>query len=181
MTPFSFSFYTVVMQTNTLHFTRFIETPIGTMIATTDTEALLSLDFTDEKPIDTSSDHPLLIRLEKELREYFDGTRHTFTFPLRVEGTPFQKKVWQTLLSIPYADTISYAEEAKIFGNPKAIRAVASANGRNPIAIVIPCHRVIATGGGLGGYTGGVWRKEFLLELERNAIIGQCQLSRCST
>lgn len=158
------------MQTDTHYFTRAIETPIGTMIATTDTEALLSLDFIDTADHGTSSDHPLLLQLEEELYEYFEGTRCTFTLPLSPQGTPFQKKVWQTLLSIPYSHTISYAEEAKMFGNPKAIRAVASANGRNPIAILIPCHRVIATGGGIGGYTGGIWRKEFLLALEKHAV-----------
>lgn len=158
------------MQTDTPYFTRLIETPIGTMIAACDATAILSLDFTDEKVIDTPSDHPLLVRLEEELHAYFEGKRHTFTLPLAPQGTPFQKKVWQTLLSIPYGTTITYAEEAKIFGNPKALRAVASANGRNPIAIVIPCHRVIATGGGIGGYSGGVWRKEFLLGLEKEAL-----------
>lgn len=158
------------MQTDTPYFTRLLETPIGTMIAVCDATGILSLDFTNEKPIGTSSDHPLLLRLEEELHAYFEGTRRTFTLPLTPQGTPFQKKVWQTLLSIPYGNTISYAEEAKIFGNPKALRAVASANGRNPIAILIPCHRVIATGGGIGGYSGGIEKKEFLLALEKHAV-----------
>lgn len=112
------------------------------------------------------SDHPLLLQLEKELGEYFVGKRASFSLPLNPTGTPFQKSVWNTLITIAYGQTITYAEEAKRFGNPKATRAVANANGRNPIAILIPCHRVIATGGGLGGYSGGIEKKEFLLRLE---------------
>lgn len=159
--------YNVSMQSDTRYYTRFLDTPVGTMIAATDGEALLSLDFTDTADDGTSSDHPLLIRLQEELYEYFEGARRTFTLPLSPQGTPFQKEVWKTLLSIPYGETISYAQEAQRFGNPKAIRAVASANGRNPIAILIPCHRVIATGGGIGGYSGGIEKKEFLLRLEK--------------
>lgn len=143
-----------------------IDTPIGTAVATASKDAIVSCDFIDETPPIILSEHPLLLRLEKELNEYFEGNRREFTLPLAPQGTLFQKEVWQTLLSIPYGRTLSYAEEAKRFGNPKAIRAVANANGKNPISILIPCHRVIATGGGLGGYSGGLWRKEFLLKLE---------------
>lgn len=150
---------------------RIINTPIGSMIAECSVEAITSLDFADSENQIENSDHPLLLQLEKELHEYFEGKRRSFTLPLAPKGTRFQEDVWKTLRSIPYAQTISYAEEAKIFGNPKAIRAVASANGRNPIAILIPCHRVIASGGGLGGYSGGLWRKEFLLELEKGIVI----------
>lgn len=144
---------------------RLITTPIGTVIAECNDKAIISLDFTDTPSIN-NSDHPILLQLEKELREYFVGKRTSFTLPLHPIGTPFQMSVWETLITIPYGKTISYAEEAKKFGNPKATRAVANANGKNPIAILIPCHRVIATGGGLGGYSGGLWRKEFLLALE---------------
>ncbi|MDD5158689.1 MAG: methylated-DNA--[protein]-cysteine S-methyltransferase [Sulfuricurvum sp.] len=136
------------------------------MIAVTDGEAIISLDFTDEVSMNDHSDHPLLLQLEKELGEYFVGKRASFSLPLNPTGTPFQKSVWNTLITIAYGQTITYAEEAKRFGNPKATRAVANANGRNPIAILIPCHRVIATGGGLGGYSGGIEKKEFLLRLE---------------
>lgn len=152
------------------NYVRLINTPIGKMIAAADDNAILSLDFTTESVLVQNSDTPLLIRLEEELREYFEGKRTIFTLPLAPYGTPFQTKVWETLRIIPYGETISYAEEAKLFGNAKAIRAVASANGRNPISILIPCHRVIATGGGLGGYSGGVWKKEFLLALEEEVI-----------
>lgn len=155
------------MQPNTSNDIFMITTPIGTMIATADEENITSLDFAEDAPNLTHSDNPLLLRLEKELSEYFEGKRRTFTLPLNPQGTPFQQTVWKTLQTIPYGETISYAKEAQLFGNPKAIRAVASANGRNPIAILIPCHRVIASGGGIGGYSGGLWRKEFLLKLEK--------------
>jgi methylated-DNA-[protein]-cysteine S-methyltransferase len=146
---------------------RILHTPIGTMIAAADEHGITSLDFTDETLQSADSENPLLLRLEEELREYFEGKRKTFTLPLNPQGTPFQKGVWETLRTIPYGETISYAQEAERFGNPKAVRAVASANGRNPIAILIPCHRVIASGGGIGGYSGGIAKKEFLLKLEK--------------
>lgn len=155
------------MQSETFYDSCIINTPIGKMIATADEKAITALDFSDEVLSLTHSDNPLLIRLEEELHEYFEGKRKTFTLPLNPMGTSFQKEVWKTLQSIPYGTTISYAKEAQIFGNPKAIRAVASANGRNPIAILIPCHRVIASGGGLGGYSGEIKKKEFLLVLEK--------------
>lgn len=149
-------------------YTSYFSSPIGTIIITANEDAITSLDFTDETPtIHHHTDHPLLLRLEIELSEYFGGIRRDFTLPLAPEGTPFQQHVWEVLRTIPYGETISYAQEAALFGNPKATRAVGSANGRNPIAILIPCHRVIASGGGLGGYSGGLWRKEFLLELEK--------------
>lgn len=146
---------------------RSIDTPLGAMIAATDGDAIVSLDFAGEGADILNSDHPLLLRLEKELSEYFAGERRTFDLPLNPPGTPFQKGVWDTLRTIPYGETLSYAQEAERFGSPKAVRAVANANGRNPISILIPCHRVIATGGGLGGYSGGVEKKAFLLALER--------------
>lgn len=141
--------------------------PLGAMIATANENAITSLDFIDEIPHILNSDHIFLLHLEKELKEYFMGQRQTFTLPLNPHGTPFQKEVWKTLLTIPYGETISYATEAKLFGNPKAVRAVASANAKNPISILIPCHRVIATDGGLGGYSGGIKKKKFLLDLEK--------------
>ena len=146
-----------------------ITTPLGKMIATANESAIISFDFCEEdknyKKISTSS--PLLLRLEEEIFEYFAGERKEFTLPLSPSGTEFQKGVWNTLLNIHYGTTISYAVEAKIFGNPKAVRAVANANGKNPISILIPCHRVIASNGSLGGYSGGLDKKEFLLGLEK--------------
>ena len=101
-----------------------------------------------------------------QLREYFEGQRNHFDFKLNPQGTDFQQKVWQELLNIPYGKTLSYLELSKKLGDVKAIRAVASANGRNPLWIVVPCHRVIGTNGSLTGYAGGLWRKKWLLEHE---------------
>jgi AraC family transcriptional regulator of adaptative response/methylated-DNA-[protein]-cysteine methyltransferase len=110
--------------------------------------------------------HRHLQQLFAELEEYFAGTRHAFTVPLLLRGSPFELAVWRALQAIPYGTTCSYADIARRIGNPRAVRAVGSANGRNRLPIVIPCHRVINTGGKLGGYGGGLWRKVRLLALE---------------
>jgi O-6-methylguanine DNA methyltransferase len=109
---------------------------------------------------------PVLNQAAAQLDEYFNTRRREFQLPLDLHGTPFQQKVWNALLDIPYGKTRSYAELARSIGAPKAFRAVGAANGANPIAIIIPCHRVISSGGGLGGYGGGVPLKKRLLELE---------------
>ncbi|WP_298117885.1 methylated-DNA--[protein]-cysteine S-methyltransferase [Flavobacterium sp.] len=101
-----------------------------------------------------------------QLQEYFEGKRTDFTFKLNPKGTDFQQKVWQELLNIPFGKTISYLDLSKKLGDVKAIRAVASANGKNPLWIVVPCHRVIGTDGSLTGYAGGLWRKKWLIEHE---------------
>lgn len=145
---------------------RIISTPIGDMLAVANESALIYLDFIDEKVEIQNSDNPILLKLEQELKEYFAKKLKTFSIALCANGTEFQKGVWDTLLKIPYSSTISYADEAKLFGNSKATRAVANANGKNPISILIPCHRVISSDGSIGGYGGGVHRKEFLLRLE---------------
>lgn len=103
---------------------------------------------------------------ETELREYFEGKRQRFTIPLWIEGTAFQKEVWERLCRIPFGETRSYGQIAEAIGHAKAVRAVGLANGRNPISIVVPCHRVIGSDGSLTGYGGGIERKRFLLELE---------------
>lgn len=105
--------------------------------------------------------------LRKELEEYFTGTRKIFSVPLLLSGTPFQEKVWKTLLDIPYGDTRSYTEQAAASGNPDSVRAVAKANGSNQIAILVPCHRVIGANGKLTGYAGGLDRKRWLLAHEQ--------------
>ena len=105
-------------------------------------------------------------RVKKQFEEYFNGTRKTFDIPLSPEGTEFQKKVWTELLNIPYGETTTYQQMANKLGDPKVIRAAASANGKNPISIVIPCHRVIGSDGSLTGYAGGLHRKKWLLEHE---------------
>ena len=106
-------------------------------------------------------------KLKIELDEYFKNQRDNFTIPIRLIGTPFQIKCWEALQKIEYGQTISYKEEAKNIGNEKAYRAVANANGKNNLSIIVPCHRVIANNGNIGGYTGGIWIKEYLLNLEK--------------
>ena len=142
------------------------ETPLGKIIAVADEEGLCSLDF-DENASASDEENVHLIQLQRELTEYFEGKRKTFDVRLNPKGTPFQRAVWRTLSDIPYGSVISYSQEAQMLSHAKAVRAVANANGKNPIPIIIPCHRVIAKGGGIGGYSGGIWRKEFMLELER--------------
>lgn len=137
------------------------------MLAVVNENALTYLDFIDEKVEIQNSDNSILLKLEQELDDYFTKKLQIFSIPLSPSGTLFQKGVWDTLLKIPFASTISYKDEAKLFGNPKATRAVANANSKNPISILIPCHRVVSSDGSIGGYSGGVWRKEFLLSLER--------------
>ncbi|MSO19318.1 MAG: methylated-DNA--[protein]-cysteine S-methyltransferase [Acidobacteria bacterium] len=105
----------------------------------------------------------------RELKEYFAGQRRNFSVPMDVEGTPFQKKVWKALNGIPYGEVISYGQIARRIGNAKASRAVGTANGANPVAIIVPCHRVIAGDGTLGGYGGGLTNKSYLLTLEQSA------------
>lgn len=153
------------MQMDTLR----IKTAIGEIVAKANNIGVCMLDFVAEQidlPI-TNTHNKHLKQLEIELTEYFDGKRYEFFVPLAPTGTVFQMSVWQTLQRIPYGTTISYATEAQMLGRPTAVRAVANANGKNPISIIIPCHRVIASDGGIGGYSGGLWRKEFLLELEK--------------
>ncbi len=142
------------------------ETPLGKVVAVADEEGLCSLDF-DENASASDEENVHLTQLQRELSEYFAGKRKTFDVRLNPKGTPFQRAVWRTLCDIPYGSVISYSQEAQMLSHEKAVRAVANANGKNPIPIIIPCHRVIAKDGGIGGYSGGIWRKEFMLELER--------------
>lgn len=124
----------------------------------------------DTKSIILPGENNILSAIEKELEAYFQGALQHFQTPYALLGSPFQEAVWRTLLQIPYGTTQSYAEQAAAIGNPTAVRAVANANGANRLAIVIPCHRVIASNGGLGGYGSGLRRKEWLLEHEAKAI-----------
>jgi methylated-DNA-[protein]-cysteine S-methyltransferase len=111
-------------------------------------------------------DHPVLIETEKQLREYFAGQRQVFSVPLDFGGTEFQNQVWQALLSIPFGETRTYTEIARQIGKPAAVRAVGAANGRNPISIIAPCHRVLGSTGNLTGFAGGLRAKAHLLALE---------------
>ena len=111
----------------------------------------------------------LLTQAKSELSEYFDKKRKTFDLPIALRGTAFQMSAWRVLQEIPYGKTISYKEQAALAGNAKAVRAIGNANGKNPISIIVPCHRVIGTSGSLTGYGGGIENKRYLLELERSS------------
>jgi methylated-DNA-[protein]-cysteine S-methyltransferase len=151
-----------------------MDSPIGpiTLVADADRLACLYMldhrhapDFAEFGPAVATD--PLLDRVRDQLEEYFEGTRTEFDLPLVDDvGTPFQRRVWAALLEIPYGETISYAELARRVGQPTAFRAVGLANGKNPISIIVPCHRVVGSGGSLTGYGGGLDRKQRLLELE---------------
>ena len=161
--------------------TRF-HTPLGEMVAIADEQLLYFLGFADYTDLDNAlrrlKRHTKstlahgrttpLQSIQKELKDYFAGCLSEFKTPLCLLGTPFQKQVWEALQKIPYGQTYAYAELAAAIGRPSAFRAVAQANGANPLSIVIPCHRVINTGGKLGGYSSGLDRKKWLLHLERN-------------
>ena len=124
-----------------------------------------------EKAADPSAEiPPVLQECQKQIDEYFQGKRRKFQLPLRLEGTDFQKKVWQELMKIPYGQAVSYADIAQDIGNPNAVRAVGQANHRNPVSIILPCHRVIGRRGDLVGYGGGLWRKEWLLRHEARCM-----------
>ncbi|OFZ55833.1 MAG: hypothetical protein A3D92_24360 [Bacteroidetes bacterium RIFCSPHIGHO2_02_FULL_44_7] len=149
---------------------RLIPTPLGTLYAECSERGITLLSF-EENPSEEAienqpASHPYLLQLESELDEYFSRRRTQFELPLDPRGTEFQLKVWQSLLAIPFGSTCSYLQQSKVLGDPKAIRAVAHANGQNKIAILIPCHRVLGSDGSLTGYAGKLWRKKFLLELE---------------
>lgn len=146
--------------------TAYIKTPLGVAKIEGDelgVQTIIVLD-SDEKLSDIIPE--VLEDAVYQLREYFEGARKEFSLTLNPEGTEFQKSVWKALERIPYGKTLSYLEFSKILGDPKAIRAVASANGRNPLWIVVPCHRVIGSDGSLTGYAGGLHRKKWLLEHE---------------
>lgn len=157
-----------------------MESPVGPLVAGATDEGVCLLEFSDRRMLEGQlasvrqrlgpvlpGTHPLLEQLKLELAEYFAGTRREFTVPLVYPGTPFQVKVWNALRRIPYGETISYEKLAWAVGTPRGQRAVGHANGLNRIAIVIPCHRVVNKDGKLGGYGGGLWRKQLLLDLER--------------
>lgn len=147
-------------------FQAIIPSPLGNLIAKASDKALISLEFLDKPKEIFQNENHILRQTKEQLDEYFRAKRKKFTIPLLPNGTTFQKDVWKVLYNIEFGQTISYKEEANLLNNPKAYRAVANANGKNPISIIIPCHRVIASDGKLGGYTGGLWRKESLLKLE---------------
>ena len=143
----------------------FIESPLGITKIIGDENGIAVISVLSEG--EATAEIPTeLQKCVSQLREYFNGQRNDFDFKMNPQGTDFQQKVWQELLNIPFGKTMSYLDLSKKLGDVKAIRAVASANGRNPLWIVVPCHRVIGTDGSLTGYAGGLWRKKWLLEHE---------------
>jgi methylated-DNA-[protein]-cysteine S-methyltransferase len=153
---------------------RLLSTPIGTVRICGDKQVVTAVEFDDkyeEYEIIGELTAPVEACLN-QLREYFAGSRKKFDVPLHLEGTPFQKTVWNALQKIPFAKRVSYKEVAEMIGNPQGQRAVGLANNHNPIAIVVPCHRVLGANGKLVGYAGGLWRKSWLLEHEAK-VMGQ--------
>jgi methylated-DNA-[protein]-cysteine S-methyltransferase len=152
----------------------YYKTPIGLLKITGNNYGISSIIFIEDinkleqfKNIKSPFDVPLCLKVcVDQLKEYFNGKRTKFSILLNPKGTPFQKSVWKELTTIPFGKTTSYLSQSNSLGKPKAIRAVASANGKNPICIVIPCHRVIGSDGSLTGYAAGIWRKKWLLDHE---------------
>jgi methylated-DNA-[protein]-cysteine S-methyltransferase len=154
-----------------IHHTR-IPSPIGELTLIASEKGLRGVYMEEHRkgsltPVVSKGDPSRFTAVIKQLGEYFSGKRKTFDLPLDLQGTAFQLSAWAALLKIPFGETRSYAEQAAIIDNPKAVRAIGLANGKNPISIIVPCHRVIGKNGTLTGYGGGLGRKRFLLELEK--------------
>jgi methylated-DNA-[protein]-cysteine S-methyltransferase len=156
--------------------TKTVDSPVGALKLVASDRGLAAILWPDDDPERVrlgepaeAPEHPVLLETERQLAEYFAGTRRRFELPLDFAGTEFQRSVWAALLTIPYGETRSYGEIARQIGRPRAVRAVGAANGRNPLSIVAPCHRVIGASGELTGFAGGLATKQFLLALEARA------------
>jgi methylated-DNA-[protein]-cysteine S-methyltransferase len=152
---------------------KLVPSPIGRLKLVASDQGLVGILWEKDRPrrvrladLVENPAHPMLLCTEKELNEYFSGKRKRFTVPLDMRGTYFQKQVWEALLGIPFGETRTYGQLANQLGNPKATRAVGAANGRNPVAIIVPCHRVVGFSGKLTGFAGGLDAKAHLLKLE---------------
>ena len=152
-------------------YTAYYTSPLGLLKLQCSDKHVKAILF-EEEQTQKNDEHKLLQQIAKQLDEYFDGKRKQFNLPLNQDGTVFQMKVWDLLYLIPYGKTISYNHLAKQYGDLKAIRAVASANGKNNLSIIVPCHRVIGSDRSLTGYGGGLWRKKWLLEHEMKVAYG---------
>ena len=148
----------------------YYHSPIGYFELVATDDGLTGCYFMDETPTVTPTSHPILQLAVTQLDAYFNKTLQQFTIPLDLKGTAFRQQVWQVLQMIPFGKTISYIDIATQVGNPKASRAIGQANHYNPVPIIVPCHRVINRSGKLGGYGGGLWRKEWLLAHEQTAL-----------
>lgn len=156
------------------HFFKTIWSPVGDLTLVADARGLAAILWENDRPgrvrlgpLTEDVEHPILVETERQLGEYFAGKRRAFDVPLSFAGSDFQKRVWSALLTIPFGETRSYGEIAHQLGNPGASRAVGAANGRNPISIIAPCHRVVGSTGKLTGFAGGLDAKQYLLELEQ--------------
>ena len=147
-----------------MNYSSYLETPIGILEITASDSAISSILFVTQRHIEQPN--PVTEQAVQQLEQYFQGTRKTFDLPLNAGGTAFQQKVWNALGEIEYGKTCSYQHIAKLINNPKSVRAVGAANGRNPLTIIVPCHRVIGTNGALTGYASGVDKKAWLLQHE---------------
>lgn len=152
-----------------MFYTGYYLSPIGTFAITCSAASVVAANFIDSAPSSHFQENapPIVHQALSQIEQYFDGTRREFDLSLNLSGSPFYLKVWQELMKIPFGSTASYGEIAARIGNPRACRAVGLANNRNPISIIIPCHRVIGATGKLVGYGGGLHRKEWLLALEK--------------
>ena len=153
------------------------QTPVGVARITEEDNFITSISVLDGEFELKPADSPLLKQAIAQLDEYFAGERKIFELPLRQNGSEFQQKVWDQLSKITYGTTISYLQQSKLMQNPLGIRAIAAANGKNNLWIVVPCHRVIGSNGSLTGYAGGLWRKQWLLDHEARVMgVGQIKL-----
>ncbi len=148
-------------------FKALFRSPIGFLEVVGTEEGIVSIEFSDGRAVPAGPPAPCLKECFRQLEEYFDGRRRAFSLRLDLRGTPFQKRVWDELLKVPFGRTVAYRDVAAALGNSRATRAVGGANHRNPVSIVVPCHRVVGADGGLTGYGGGLWRKEWLLAHEK--------------
>lgn len=150
----------------------YMESPVGLLAVQGTADHISAVSFIDERKLGPTPDAaPLLHACVRQLQEYFEKKRTVFDLPISQPGTAFQQTVWHYLTTIPYGETITYLALAKRVGNVKSIRAVGTTNGRNQLAIIVPCHRVIGANGALTGYAGGLWRKQWLLDHEKGGLL----------
>lgn len=161
-------------------FSTIYSSPIGLLHIQSNDQSIMSVAFVSEANDIAAQEHPLITLCMTQLKEYFNGGRRVFELPFAQHGSSFQQNAWSLLHAVPYGKTISYLTMAKQHGNVKAIRALASANGKNKIAIIVPCHRVIGSNQSLTGYAGGLWRKQWLLEHEAKCSGREMQLGMFS-
>lgn len=163
--------------TETIFYKGIVKSPVGNLEITASDKGVRRIEFLDEPITRIYEMNSQVQKCKQQLQEYFKGTRKLFTIDLDLQGTEFQKLVWMSLLTIPYAVTVSYKFIAKMVGDPNAVRAVGMANNKNNIPIIIPCHRIVGNKGSLTGYAGGLWRKDWLINHELEFSNSEKQLN----